>query len=473
MPARDRAVVHREVDLEVGAAYRKLVRRVVADLRPAGALERLHRPSVVVECDLLPCHFKSFFEEAFLGFQRIAEIQQPFRGIVDVPVRHLDHQSLLRTHVHIFDVAAGLHLAIAIQFPVELAVGKVAEELFVVDLQPVRRLDRGPDILIIILYFVGMRIELPVGSDHAVVTEVLVARVGVVEVAAVGVINFAAAVPPVDRLVRKVPDETALELGHGAVQVPILPEAAFRIAHGVRVFALDERLGLRGILAVLLHIIGAGVHRAEDVGFAVVMGLFVLDRPARIKGADQVVRRFEVGAVARLVAERPHDDGGVVEIPLHMAHVALQMGLLVGRVAGQRGGAVAHAVRLDIRLGYHIETILVAEVIPVRIVGIVAGAHGIDVELLHDLDVLLHPLVRHHVAAVRVEFVPVDALDQDAFPVDQQVGALDFDFAEAGVEMEGLQEFPSVVELDIQAIKIGIFGAPLVHVLHEEPADEE
>ena len=163
----------------------------------------------------------------------------------------------------------------------------------------------------------------------------------------------------------------------------------------------------------------------------------------------------------------------MVEIPLHMALVAFQMRLLVGRVAGQRLRPVAHAVRFHIGFGHHVEAILVAEVIPVRVVGIVAGAHRIDVELLHELDILLHALARNHIAAVRVEFVAVHALDQDAFAVDQQVGALDFHFAETGVEMQGLQQLAPVVQFDVQPVQIGIFGAPFVGIFHEEAADKE
>ena len=163
----------------------------------------------------------------------------------------------------------------------------------------------------------------------------------------------------------------------------------------------------------------------------------------------------------------------MVEIALDMALVALQMRLQIGRVAGQRGRAVTHAVRLDVRLGYHIETVAVAELIPVGIIRIVAGSHRIDIELLHQLDILLHPLIREHIASVGIQFVAVDALDQDAFAVDQQVRTFDLHLAETGVEMQRLQTFLAFIQADVEPVEIGIFRAPLVRILHEKATDDE
>ena len=66
-----------------------------------------------------------------------------------------------------------------------------------------------------------------------------------------------------------------------------------------------------------------------------------------------------------------------------------------GLVLGKGLLAIAHTVTLEIRLGSQVNTILVAEVIPARIIGIVTGTYSIDVELLHDLDVLNHPRYGH------------------------------------------------------------------------------
>ena len=44
----------------------------------------------------------------------------------------------------------------------------------------------------------------------------------------------------------------------------------------------------------------------------------------------------------------------------------------------------------DIRLVYDIKPVLVGQLIPIRVVGVVAGPDRIDVELLHQADVFFH-----------------------------------------------------------------------------------
>ena len=70
--------------------------------------------------------------------------------------------------------------------------------------------------------------------------------------------------------------------------------------------------------------------------------------------------------------------------------VALEMHLLEVGTLGQRMFAVTHAVTLEVGLGSKVDAVLVAEVVPARVVRIVAGAYGVNVELLHDFDVLNH-----------------------------------------------------------------------------------
>ena len=87
---------------------------------------------------------------------------------------------------------------------------------------------------------------------------------------------------------------------------------------------------------------------------------------------------------------------------LHVGLVTLQVHLLEVCALGQRTLAVAHSVTLQIGFGRHVETVLVAKVIPAGIVGIVTGAHSVDIQLLHNLDVLNHTLHRDNITAVGV-----------------------------------------------------------------------
>ena len=120
-----------------------------------------------------------------------------------------------------------------------------------------------------------------------------------------------------------------------------------------------------------------------------------------------VVSLLEVGTIARLVAQAPYDDRWMVLERHDITLVALQVHLLKIRALGQCALSVAHAVTLQVGLGSQIDTILVAEVVPTGIVRVVAGAHGIDVQLLHNLDVLDHALYRDDITAIRVQLMTV------------------------------------------------------------------
>ena len=77
----------------------------------------------------------------------------------------------------------------------------------------------------------------------------------------------------------------------------------------------------------------------------------------------------------------------MVLVNLDIAFVALQVCLLISRLLGQRLVAVAHSVAFDIGFGHHVDAVYVAKFIPTRVVGIMTGTHGIDVQLFHHADV--------------------------------------------------------------------------------------
>ena len=104
-----------------------------------------------------------------------------------------------------------------------------------------------------------------------------------------------------------------------------------------------------------------------------------------------------------------------------MTLVALKVSLCVGGVLGERFFIVAHSVGLDIGLGHYVYTVLVAEVIPQCVVGVVTCAHCVDVELLHELDVLKHAVERHNITSVGVEFVTVGTLEENGLSVDKEL----------------------------------------------------
>ena len=81
------------------------------------------------------------------------------------------------------------------------------------------------------------------------------------------------------------------------------------------VFALDERLLEVVVLAIVLTRPRGIVHRAEDIGVAAItMSLLPLAGTALVFGLHPVVGSLEVRTVNGLVAQRPNDDGRMIEV---------------------------------------------------------------------------------------------------------------------------------------------------------------
>ena len=107
--------------------------------------------------------------------------------------------------------------------------------------------------------------------------------------------------------------------------------------------------------------------------------------------------------------------------------------------------AVTHAVALDVGLGHHVKAILVAQVVPARVVAIVTGTHGVHVQLLHNLDVLNHAFHADDVAVVGIQLVAVGALDEDGLAVDEHLSALDLDASESHTLADGFDDVAFLV----------------------------
>ena len=117
-------------------------------------------------------------------------------------------------------------------------------------------------------------------------------------------------------MVDPLPDEAALQPRVGAHCLPVLHQIAVGVAHGVRVLAHDDGpvVAVGGHLDDAGH---AGVHGPQNVDDRRVLGRVVVDGAGRVVGANPVGHGHVVGAVARLVAQRPVDDARVVLVPLH------------------------------------------------------------------------------------------------------------------------------------------------------------
>ena len=287
-----------------------------------------------------------------------------------------------------------------------------------------------------------------VGSDDAVVHEVALMRAGVVVARHVfgeavhGEVARENGLRVVDRLVHPVPNATADAELAVLDDVPIFLEVAYAVAHGVGVFAHEE--GLRAAVAgrLALHVGKFRVHDGMDVGplrGAGVGGAFVVDG-ARVEGAGGIVGSGEAYAHAALIAQRPEDDGGVVAVAQDSARAAVGELPRPRRLVGD-GAVVAILVPIlmafEVELVHHVDAVVVEHGVHLGLSRIVAGAHGVDVGLLHEHDVFKHRFYVDTAAAERVGVLRVHALEEDALAVDEYHAVGDADIAEAVAGREG------------------------------------
>ena len=348
-------------------------------------------------------------------------------------------------------------LAVLRDDPVGIQVVKRRESVGVPDLRglrlPIPRIDM--DGLVGVLDLVGARVVIAVGGDEAVAVEVVVVRL-VAEVAAVGE-PLAALVGLPDGLVDEIPDEAALHRRILPHEIPVVLDVAVGVAHRVRVLAEDKRL-LRAALHVLLDVPRMRVHRALDVAVVGILCALVLDRTRGVDRLHGVVLVLHRGAIACLVAKRPEDDRRMVAEHLDHVDAAVDDLVAVDRILGERAlplAVDACAMRLDVGLAHDIDALAVAELIPGRVVRVVRSTDGVDVEVVEDLDVLLHARERDGVAGLWLHFVAVGAHEESALAVDVENCVLDLDLAEAKRDGVGI-----AADLNGLVVHVGRLAAP-------------
>ena len=154
---------------------------------------------------------------------------------------------------------------------------------------------------------------------------------------------------------------------------------------------------------------------------------FVVNRARVVEFNGVVVAISKVFTVSSFISQAPHDDGGVVEVAFHQSVYAINEG---GYPTFEVGDALVSVV-FEVSFVAGVQTIVVVHRIHARIVGIVRGANGVDVVLLHQQDVAEHRFVRHRATKFGIGVLTVYSLQQDALSVNIEQRTLKFYFAEA------------------------------------------
>ena len=300
----------------------------------------------------------------------------------------------------------------------------------------------------------------------------------VAEVAAEGDVRLTIGSLAVQALVAPFPDEAAEQARVRIKFIPIFGEVAEGIAHGVGVFGGEDGAVVVGALgqgeelvpALVPGIVGLGVRgggearieTADDVHGGRILHFalraFVMDGAGGIEFVPPAGDGGEIRAVAGFVGHGPDDHGGMILIALGQADGAVEEGALPARVIGE---GTACAVGADIGLVEHVDAIAVAEVVPARIIGIMAGANGVDIGALHQGDVLKHAAEGEGVTGVRINLVPVHAAQANGLAIDEEAAVADFDLAEAHGAAIGFHDVAVVVaQGQDERVEIGGFSGP-------------
>ncbi|MPM09841.1 hypothetical protein SDC9_56164 [bioreactor metagenome] len=240
-----------------------------------------------------------------------------------------------------------------------------------------------------------------------------------------------------DSLVDPIPDEASLNAARRADGFPVIGKASVGVAHRMAVLAHDQGPVVVTALRVVVPSLderNGRIHRRDDISgkastFETLQGVgslapfgtigsFVVNGTGGVVPPQPAGTGVLVVTVPGLIAQRPDNDRGVVVVtPDHPLHPFEE----TGGPHFITADTVVICVGLYIGLVHDIQAVAVAQLVPDAVVGIMAGAHGIEVVLLHQPDILHHALDRQRLGHILVVLVTVHTLDQHALAVDQKL----------------------------------------------------
>ena len=76
----------------------------------------------------------------------------------------------------------------------------------------------------------------------------------------------------------------------------------------------------------------------------------------------------------------------------------------------------------------------------------------VDIEFLHNLDVLNHTFTRHYIASIRIQLMTVGTLEKNRLSIYQHLSILDLNLAEAHLYRDYLHHVGTVLQGSLQSI---------------------
>ena len=311
------------------------------------------------------------------------------------------------------------------------------------------------------------RMRRTVGRDKAVGAEVAVMQ-RFAKIAAVAV-HFASRGVHADagRVVAPFPDKAAAHARFPFEFLEIRLQVSGAVAHGK-----DVRLADGVLLEIFANFLNGRVHAAVRIQIGPVDfhprrregRALVMRQAGRIVPLRPGERLVKVHAVAGFVAHRIDHHAREVLIAQHHAPHAIEHRAFKRRIVGDAVIGLAavvaaeerhNAVRFLIRLVQHVNAQLLAQLVEIRRLRIVAGAHGVDVVALHNRHVAQNMLARRIRAGIAAALMHVHAAETNGFAVEQHDLVAHLDFAHAHAARDG---FLSAGE--DQRVQFGRFRRP-------------
>ena len=125
----------------------------------------------------------------------------------------------------------------------------------------------------------------------------------------------------------------------------------------------------------------------------------------------------------------------------HHPLISFQMSFGISGIFRQSSFPVSHSVRFDIGFTDQINTILITQIVPFRIIRIMTGTDCIQIILFHNLNILNHPFTTYIIPCQRIHFMTVCSFKQHRFTVHPYLSQIFFqlDFPESDTLRDNLQ----------------------------------
>ena len=230
----------------------------------------------------------------------------------------------------------------------------------------------------------------------------------------------------------------------------------------------------------LFDICHGGIHLAFHIGggrvFPVPENALVVHKAAGVSAAEVFAHLPQGLAAVALVAARPDEDGRVVFVPLQHGfgagqHVFPPLRAGTGQrpfIRTVRAQLLPCAVGFQIGLPDDIQAVFIAQGQEIGVVGVVAGAHGVDVVGFQVFHVPQHLFPADRAPGAAAPLVAVHALEHDALAVQKHLAVFQLKFAQTDFQAGALHESALAQQSNLGLVQVRLLGAPQGGMLHRK-----